>query len=179
MAIAKQSHPLDSPQALLRVTKHLSAPPERKILRTINTRNFVVPDEPKIARTPSSAVEDELVDARTAWTRYQSTRRRDAVYDYLRAVSKIVHRWKKEQRTKASVHQALRACGRPVAIRNREPFGVVIFCTSDADSKTRSKWVRAVRFAERSIPDAENLAKFIKGRGGINECADRFSNRAK
>jgi hypothetical protein len=44
----------------------------------------------------SSAVEDELAQARIAWKKYQSTRQRDAVYDYLRAVFKIVRRWRKE-----------------------------------------------------------------------------------
>ena len=38
----------------------------------------------------SSPVEHELVQARIAWKEYQSTRKRDAVYGYLRAVSKIV-----------------------------------------------------------------------------------------
>jgi hypothetical protein len=46
----------------------------------------------------SSAVEDELAQARIARKKYQSTRKRDAVYEYLRAVFKIVRRWRKEHR---------------------------------------------------------------------------------
>jgi hypothetical protein len=165
MAIAKQSHPLESPQALLRVTKHLDIPPRRKILRTISTGSF--------------AVQDELDKARGAWEESQSTRRRDAIYGYLSVVFEIVRRWEEQDCVQSRVHQALKATGRRIPIQTREPFGVVLICTSDVDTKTRSKWSRALRFAERALPDAENLSKFMKRLGGINECADRFSNRAR
>ena len=36
-----------------------------------------------------------------------------------------------------------------------EPFGIVIFCTSDpelADAKMRSKWSRVLRFARKQNP---------------------------
>jgi hypothetical protein len=161
MIIAKQSHPLESPQALLRVTKHLDIPPRRKILRTLSTGSF--------------AVQDELDKAKAAFNEYRSTRRRDAIYDYLSEVFTTVRRWKQQDNVKTKVHQALKATGHRTTIRNREPFSVIVFCTSNADIKTRSKWARALRFAERSMLDAENLCKFIKRLGGINECADRFS----
>jgi hypothetical protein len=131
----------------------------------------------RIGGPHSSAVEHELLHARIAWKKYQSTRRRDAIYDYLRAVFKIVGRWKREHRAKASSHQALRAAGRANRIRNIEPFAVVIFCSSDrnkVDAKTRSKWSRTLRYCERFKPDTQNLAQFIKTQGGINECAARW-----
>jgi hypothetical protein len=159
MIIAKQSPLLESPHPLLEVTKHLSIPPQRKVLRTISARNFVA--------------QDELDKARRAWREYQSTRRRDAIYDYLSEVFTAVRQWKKQDMVKTRVHQALKAVGQRITVRNREPFGVVVFCTSDADTKTRSKWARALRFAERSIPEAENLPKFMKRLGGVNECAAR------
>jgi hypothetical protein len=137
---------------------------------------------PKNAGAVGPVVEDELAMVRVAWKGYQSTRRRDAVYDYLGAVFKIARRWKKEQRTKASMHQALRAIGQTSATRNHEAFTTVILCTSDpckVDTKTRSKWSRALRFAERSMPDTENLSKFMQRLGGINACADRFPSRER
>ena len=142
------------------------------------TRRFAPERKIQIVGTPHSTVSDELEHARMAWAEYQSTRKRDAVYHYLWAVSKIVRRWRKEQRRKASSHQALKACGRPIAIRNHEPFATVIFCTSDprkVDAKTRSKWSRVLRYAEQLKPNAEDLAQCIKGQGGINECAARFA----
>jgi DNA-binding PucR family transcriptional regulator len=146
------------------------SPAHRAHIAQASVRTIVSPS--------SSAVDDELAQARTAWNEYQSTRRRNAIYDYLRAVFKIVCRWRKQHRAKASSHQALKAAGRVRRIRNVEPLGVVILCTSDprkVDAKTRSKWSRALRYAEQFKPDAESLAEFVKSHGGINECADRWA----
>jgi hypothetical protein len=106
MIIAKQSHLLVSPKALLQVTKHLDIAPQHKILRTVSTRNFVV--------------QDELEKARRAWKEYQSTRRRDAIYPYLSEVFTIVRRWKQQDMVKTKVHQALMASRQRITIRNRE-----------------------------------------------------------
>ncbi len=140
----------------------------------------IAPERPlrAIAGPSSSAVEYELITARVAWKEYQSTRKRGAVYDYLGGVYATVQRWKKERRAKGKSHQALKGTGRCSPIRNLEPFAAVIFCTSDphkVDAKTRSKWSRALRYAERFKPDTEGVAQFIKTRGGINECAARWS----
>jgi hypothetical protein len=134
----------------------------------------------RIGGPHSSAVEHELLQARIAWKKYQSTRRRDAIYDYLRAAFKIVRRWRKEHRAKASSHQALRATGRANRIRNVEPFAVVILVSSDPrkeDAKTRSKWSRLLRYADQFKPDTERLADFVKSQGGINECAAQWSDQ--
>jgi hypothetical protein len=87
-----------------------------------------------------------------AWREFQSTRERDAVYAFLSAVFEIVQRWKKERRANAGSLQALAATKHPSAIRKPEPFAIVIFCTSDpriVDAKTRSKWARALQFADQ------------------------------
>ena len=79
--------------------------------------------------------------------------------------SKIVRRWRKENRAKASSHQALRATGQANTDSKPEPFAVVIFCTSDpriVDAKTRSKWSRALRYAERFKPDTQSLARIYQ-----------------
>jgi hypothetical protein len=89
-----------------------------------------------------------------------------------------VQHWKKQRRAKASSHQAVVATKQRRAIRIDESFAAVIFCASNsevADAKTRSKWARALRFAEQFTPNAQELAQFIKSQGGINECARRWS----
>jgi hypothetical protein len=61
-----------------------------------------------------------------------------------------------------------------------DPFGAVIRCTADpakADKRTRSKWSRVMRYAAVYKLDSEPLDRFIKRKGGINECAARFSRR--
>jgi hypothetical protein len=136
----------------------------------------------QIAGVLGSAGEDELVTGRSAWISYQSTRERDAVYRYLSAVFEIVSRWKQQRRTKAKTRQVLARTKLPRTIRIEEPFSIVIFCTSDArklDAKTRSKWSRALRYAERFKPDNQGLAQFIKSKGGINECAAPWSDRLR
>jgi hypothetical protein len=60
------------------------------------------------------------------------------------------------------------------AVRTRDLFAVVILRTSDTDAvdaKTRSKWSKALRYAEKFKPDNQSLCPFIKSKGGINECA--------
>jgi hypothetical protein len=44
-----------------------------------------------------------------------------------------------------------------------------------ADKRTRSKWSRVMRYAAIYKPDAEPLGQFIRRKGGINECAARFT----
>ena len=55
---------------------------------------------------------------------------------------------------------------------------MVIFCTCNskvADAKTRSKWSRVLRFAQKAKPAGQKLGEFIKANGGLNQCARRFT----
>lgn len=158
--------------------------PPRVSATPLNNRRIALTTQQisKIAQIFDPTIEQELKTARTAWTGYQSTRQRDAVYPYLSAVFEIVTRWKKQHRAKTSSQQALIAASKSSGIKIDGPFAVVIFCTSDAgklDAKTRSKWSRALRYAERFKPATQDLAEFIKTKGGINECADQFSRRLR
>jgi hypothetical protein len=133
----------------------------------------------EIARVLDSTVErNDLAKARTAWTRYQSSRKRNAVYGYLSAVLETVHSLKNQHGALARLRRKLIA-NKPVdVIRSQDPFAVIICCTSDArkmDAKTRSKWSRAFRYAERFKPDTQAFTQFVKSKGGINECAARWS----
>jgi hypothetical protein len=158
MINAKQFPLLPSPKVLLQVTKHLSAPPQRRILRTTSSTR--------------SIAQDELDKAKAAFNEYRSTRRRDAIYKYLSEVFAVVRRWKEQNCLKIKTHKALRAMGNRNAIRKQDPFATVIFCTSDSrfvDIKTRSKWSRALRVVDEQLnPKVDSLASFIKNRGGIN-----------
>ena len=58
--------------------------------------------------------------------------------------------------------------------------GSVIACTAEpatADKRTRSKWSRAMRYAAVYKSESEPLGQFIRRKGGINECAARYSLR--
>jgi hypothetical protein len=160
------------------VSPRATVPPQAVIRRILPETQIIR----RIAGTSNSAAEDELAHARMAWVEFQSTRERDAIYQYLTTVFEIVSRWKKERRAKVGSMRALAATRHPGAIRIPEPFAIVIFCTSDpgiVDAKTRSKWARALRYAEEFKPNAQGVAQFIKSQGGINGCAEQFSGRSK
>jgi hypothetical protein len=88
---------------------------------------------------PVSSIGAELAELRNAWARYRSINDRDAVYIYLASVFGIVMRW---QRLNCAVKNSRAAlCLQHDAPQMKpEPFGIVIFCTSDpeiADAKKR------------------------------------------
>jgi hypothetical protein len=59
-----------------------------------------------------------------------------------------------------------------------DAFAAVIRCTADpakADKRTRSKWSRVMRYAAMCKPVSEPLGRFIRRKGGANECAARFT----
>ena len=116
----------------------------------------------------SEAFRQDLERIRDAWDRFQDTRDRDAVYRYLSAVFERVLYWKSE--------------GRIPLLANIDTgsdlFAALINSTADptkVDAKTRSKWSRAMRYAEAKKKPSELLRHFIQRKGGINECASRFA----
>ena len=126
-------------------------------------------------------IETELADVKKAWAKYRSTNGRDAVYIYLEAVFAVVRRWQRLNSALKNSRAALRLQHDAPKMKP-EPFGVVIFCTADpevADSKTRSKWSRVLRFSRKAKPSNQRLAEFIKSNGGINACARMFARKGK
>ena len=126
---------------------------------------------------PVSSIETELAEVRRAWARYRSINDRDAVYIYLASVFGIVMRWQRLNCAAKNSRAVLRLQAGAAQMKP-EPFGIVIFCTSDpevADAKIRSKWSRVLRYAVRAKPASQRLTDFVKSNGGINECALKFA----
>jgi hypothetical protein len=126
------------------------------------------------------ALKQDLIRVRNAWEDAQGSRERDAIYTYLTAVFELVAWWAVERCAIERAQKALRL--RRIIPTDHEPFAVIIRCTSDpskVDKRTRSKWSRALRYAlEYKLP-SEPLDQFMKRRGGINECADRFARTSQ
>jgi hypothetical protein len=124
----------------------------------------------------SQALKQDLRRVRSAWDECQANRDRDAIYCYLTAVFDLVAWWVADNRAVERGRKALRLHN-IVPSDHDEPFAAVIRCTSDpakVDKRTRSKWSRVLRYAmEHKLP-SEPLDQFIKGKGGINECASQF-----
>jgi hypothetical protein len=125
----------------------------------------------------SEAMRQDLERLRGIWEDCQASRDRNAIYAYLNAVYGLVAWWTAEGREADRSRRALRSQRLEVSDRE-DAFTAVIRCTADpvkADKRTRSKWSRVMRYAEKYKPDSECLAQFIRRKGGINGCAARFS----
>jgi hypothetical protein len=130
-------------------------------------------------RVPYSkdALREDLAWVRNAWEDCQSSRDRNAIYGYLSAVFDLVIWWAAEDRAVSRARSALQLQGLDLPTTD-EPFAMVIFCTSDpgkVDKRTRSKWSRVLRYSAKYKSHDEPLDQFIRGRGGINKCAARFT----
>jgi hypothetical protein len=130
----------------------------------------------KSAGKPKKSLRQRLGDVCDAWDDFQENRSRDAVYGYLRAVFSIVKHYSGRRRTKKLMRRAFKFAGLPIDM-NADPFAVAIRCTCDskADNKTISKWSRALRYVERVKKPRHQLTTFMKNRGGINACAERYA----
>jgi hypothetical protein len=103
-----------------------------------------------------------------AWDDFQASRARDAVYGYLDPVFAIVEHYKVRRRTKRLLRRAAKFSGLPLE-NNADPFTAVIRCTCDdtVDSKTISKWARALRYVAHCKIPRIRLKKFMKEAGGV------------
>ena len=122
-------------------------------------------------------LQQRLIHVWHAWDDFQETRDRDAVYEYLRAVFSIVQHYRWKGRTKKLIRRAFKFGELPFD-KNADPFTVIIRCAceQELDRKTISKWSRALRYVAR-VRKRKPLKEFMKGRGGINACADLYAKR--
>jgi hypothetical protein len=130
----------------------------------------------KSAGKPKKSLRQRLGGVCDVWDDFQETRNRDAVYGYLRAVFSIVQHYRWKGRTKKLIRRACKFAGLPFD-KNADPFAVVIRCTCEQqlDRKTISKWSRALRYVALVKKPRHQLTTFMKNRGGINACAERYA----
>jgi hypothetical protein len=117
---------------------------QRKIVGPLSPHAIA---KPKLTAKPD--IETELAEIRRAWRAYQSHNSRIAVYIYLSSVFAVIMRWRHLNCALMQSKAALRLRPNPPQMKP-EPFGIVIFCTSDPEivgAKTRSKWSRVLRYA--------------------------------
>jgi hypothetical protein len=131
-------------------------------------------------KAPQIGIRQRLETACDAWDNLQASRARDAVYGYLGAVFEIVMHYKVRRRTKRLLQHACKFANLPFD-KNADPFTTVIRCTYDdtVDSKTISKWARALRYVARCKERKRPLKMFMKEAGGVNACASLYARRCK
>ena len=128
------------------------------------------------SKTPKARLMRWLETISSAWDDFQASRTRDAVYGYLDAVFAIVEHYKMRRRTKRLLRHAFKSAGLSFD-KNADAFTAVIRCTcaDRADSKTISKWARALRYVARSKVAPAQLKAFMKEVGGVNACSDLYA----
>jgi hypothetical protein len=131
-------------------------------------------------KAPQIGIRQRLETACDAWDNFQASRVRDAVYGYLEAVFALVSHYKTRRKTNKLLRHAFQFSSLPFD-KAADPFTAVIRCTCDdtIDSKTISKWARALRYASRSKGRAVRLRKFMREAGGVNACASLYARRCK
>jgi hypothetical protein len=128
-----------------------------------------------------NALERDLERVHDAWDDYQTDRRRDAIYGYLKAVYDLVNWWSAERCEVDRARQALRSRGL-LPWPREDVYAAMIRCTADparADKRTRSKWSRTLRHVKMEKDEGEALTAFIKRSGGVNECNARYGRRLR
>jgi hypothetical protein len=128
------------------------------------------------SKAPEISVEHWLEKVRDAWDDFQVSRTRDAVYGFLGAVFEMVMHYKVRRRTTGLRRHAFKFANLPLN-NSLDLFTAVIRCTcaDRADSKTISKWARALRYAAHCHVPRTRLKMFMKKAGGVNACADRYA----
>jgi hypothetical protein len=134
--------------------KQTNQPAQRTIVGppSLHLSPRVSPAKPNLPTLPN--IETELAEIRRAWRAYQSTNSRIAVYIYLSSVFAVIMRWRRLNCAVKYSKAALRLRPNPPQMKP-EPFGIVIFCTTNpnvVDAKTRSKWSRVLRYAAQAKP---------------------------
>jgi hypothetical protein len=127
-----------------------------------------------------AAMATTLKRLRQEWSECQDVRSRDAIYGYLEAVFEVGAWWTQDGKAEIYARRALATSDQSIQAKSEDVFGVLILCTADgevADYRTRSKWSRVLRYALEVKNWREPPATFIKRKGGINECAKRFTRR--
>jgi hypothetical protein len=123
----------------------------------------------------SEALQANLLRLQNEWETAQTSRDRDAIYQYLNSIFELVSWWDLEGKAVKRAHRALHLRGYS-SVREPEPFAAIILCTSDpenADYRTRSKWSRVLRYVAAYKDLDEPLRDFIERRGGINASAQQ------
>ena len=122
------------------------------------------------------ALRQDLLRVRNAWEECQASRERDAIYIYLTAVFDLVAWW----RLKVVLWNAptrLCAC-RGFAhspARSRLPQSFAARLSRQRSINGRGRNGPVLRYALRYKSHSEPLDQFIKRKGRINGCADRFT----
>jgi hypothetical protein len=149
-------------------------PLSKPVVRTM-VRRFSSFHQPRPSpRKPT--LTQRIVAVKAAWNAMKRKHRRNAIYVYLAAVFELIDECRQDKQIGKLIRCASALDGLPES-EHAEPFAVLIRGTCDPriDRKTVSRWSRALRYVAERKPTETTLKTFIKRKGGINACADRWA----
>ena len=114
-----------------------------------------------------------LAPVKKAWDEYQANSEYDknAVYLYLEPVFDLVQQWKKMGVADEYSLKALKQQDFPIRMK-ADPYARVIYCTSEAETKMRSKWANVMQWVAKHNKKARPFTDFVTNNGGLNKCAE-------
>ena len=112
--------------------------------------------------------------AKEAWAKYQENSKynKNAVYGYLQVVFDLVQQWKRKGMADEYSLKALKQDEFPSRMK-ADPYARVIYCSSDAEPKKRSKWANIMQWVAENNKNARSFTEFVTKNGGLNKCVDR------
>jgi hypothetical protein len=113
--------------------------------------------------------------ANKAWAKYQedSKYNKNAVYGYLQVVFDLVQQWDKKKLADEYSLKALKQDEWGNGIRMKaDPYARVIYCSSKAEPKIRSKWAIIMQWVADNNKKARSFTEFVTKNGGLNKCRD-------
>jgi len=169
----KQSNPKDEGQAVSVPIAAALAQQKRPSLSMRSTQEQDAPPKKTAAST-------KLLAVSRACLAFKESRKRDAIYSYLREVYTLVRRYRLKRRLRKLLRQAC-AYAELKYDKRADAFAVILRCTSDGalDDKSISCLSRALRYVDKEKSRKQSLKTFMKARGGINGCAARFAARRR
>jgi hypothetical protein len=130
-----------------------------------------------LAAYPKQALQRDLDRLSVAWKKLQRRRNRDAIYAFLREVFELVAWWDVENRTAKRTLRVLNLTEIPTP-NDLEPYAALIRVAAypaELDKRSISKWSRVLRYASLQDVAPADLKRFIKKRGGLNICAEKYA----
>ena len=116
-----------------------------------------------------------LKELKGTFKAYQSTRQRDAVYDYLTSVYRFVRGFKNARQCKV-VGAHMLALKRLSSRKTDTEISAILRATAAVSEQTRWKWAQCLAYA-RHNDETDDMREFILGSEprGINECVDEWA----
>jgi hypothetical protein len=129
---------------------------------------------------PDTSVNQDIERLREVWEKVQTSRARDAIYEFLKAAYELVLCWKVECHEIQRARRALKINGLAPPAKP-EPFAAVMAASvspKKLDRRQLSKYSRALQYAASRRCRPRDLKRFIQDRrGGLNACAAKYSRR--